>query len=183
MRDILAVDNETSQPMAEGVSALGFVIFVTGIPSSGKTTISGKVLELDDSFQLVEGDKEIRRMGRPGMSLADVRSLFRLLLEEVENLSQSMDVVVDASLPASYVTEARERFGDQAFFVSLRITENERQARERSRRDRKPVQWSPAMTALGGGPELYDLVIEASRETPTDCANRILEAARNLRDG
>lgn len=101
---------------------MSFIIFVTGIPSSGKTTVSAKLVELDDSFGVVDADAAIWTMSRGRLSLGDARSIFRRVLDRIEGLSRSSNVVVDASLPASYVAEARERFGDQAFFVSLRIT-------------------------------------------------------------
>lgn len=65
-------------------------------------------------------------------------------------------IIVDGSFPATYVREARDRFGDRALFVTLQVSERERRAREVRRRDRSPIQWNEGMTALGGPPDLYD---------------------------
>jgi chloramphenicol 3-O-phosphotransferase len=142
------------------------IVFITGIPSSGKSTVAKGLLALDPSFELVETDVEIRKAGLGASTLLNARRIFRRVLDKIEALSKDATVVVDGSLPASYAEEARERFGDKALFVTLRVSESERRRRERTRRDRSPVQWNEGMTALGGGPELYDLVIDSVTTTP-----------------
>jgi chloramphenicol 3-O-phosphotransferase len=152
------------------------ILFVTGIPSSGKSTVVQALLTLEPSFELVETDVEIRKAGLGVNTLLNARRIFRRVLDKIETLSEDATVVVDGSLPAAYVEEARERFGDKAVFVTLRVTESERRRRERTRRDRSPVQWNERMTALGGGPELYDMVIDSVATSPADAAKEILAA-------
>ncbi|MDP9069298.1 MAG: hypothetical protein M3N53_13270 [Actinomycetota bacterium] len=156
------------------------VVFVTGIPSSGKSAVAKALLQLDPALELVETDVEIRKEGLGASTLFNARRIFRRVLDKIETLSQDASVVVDGSLPATYVKEAKERFGDKALFVTLRVTESERRRRERSRRDRSPIQWNERMTSLGGGRELYDLVIDSTATSPDDAARQILRAAREV---
>ncbi len=136
------------------------------------------MLALEPSFELVETDVEIRKAGLGASTLLNARGIFRRVLDKIEALSEDATVLVDGSLPGSYVEEARERFGDKALFVSLRVTESERRRRERARRDRAPVQWNERMTALGGGPELYDLVIDSVATSPEEAAQEVLAALK-----
>lgn len=156
------------------------IIVITGVPSSGKTAVARELVSLDESFVVVASDDEIRVLSRVFNPFHQARQILRRVLDKVEELNEAADVVIEGSLPGSYVVEARERFGEGAFFVQLRLSETERQRRERSRRDRSPVAWNEAMTALGGGDDLYDLVIDTTDVSPEDCARSILRAVGTL---
>jgi chloramphenicol 3-O-phosphotransferase len=155
---------------------MGTIVFVTGVPSSGKSAVTRELLALDASFRAIETDVEIRKASSDLDVLLNARTIFHRVLDKVAELAESANVVVDGSLPGSYVTEARDRFGERAFFVTLQIPEEERRSREQSRRDRKPIQWNEGMTALGGGPDLYDLVVNGLTKTPGECVAEILDA-------
>jgi gluconate kinase len=156
---------------------------LTGIPSSGKTTVTREVRRRTSTFRVIDGDREVRRMcPDPTRRLDEAQSLFQRLLGKIDEQSASHNVIVDMTLPESYVVAARERFGE-ALFVSLRVTEDDRQRREVGRRDRSPVMWDAQKTALQGPKDLYDLVVGASRMEPRECALAILSKAARHWDG
>ena len=161
---------------------MGTIVFVTGVPSSGKSAVTRELLALDASFRAVETDVEIRKAASDLDTPLNARAIFLRVLDQVAELARSANVVVDGSLPASYVTEARDRFGEQAVFVTLQIAEVERRTREQTRDDRKTIQWNEGLTALGGSPDLYDLVIDGLTKTPAECAAEILDAIGQPRE-
>jgi chloramphenicol 3-O-phosphotransferase len=158
------------------------IVFITGIPSSGKSAVTKELVALANFVEVVETDVEIRRMDLGANTLFNARNIFRGVLDKIDDLSDSGNVIVDGSPPASYVAEARERFGGRALFVSLRVTDVRRRAREGCRRDRSPIQWNEGMTALQGDPELYDVVIETSNRSARECALEIRDAAMRMDD-
>lgn len=89
----------------------------------------------------------------------------------------SNSVLVDMTLSATYVTEARARFGAEAIFVSIRVDEDERRQREFVRKDRSPVAWNHRLTGLQGPEDLYDLVLDSSTMTPEECAAAVIGTA------
>jgi hypothetical protein len=106
----------------------GHAIFLTGVPSSGKTTLAKRLEAELPGFLALLGDKTIRRMSAETGDSA--YGLFVQLLDLVESRLASTNLIVDMSLPGSYVTEARSRFGRAALFVALRLTEADRSARD-----------------------------------------------------
>jgi shikimate kinase len=152
----------------------GEVIFLEGIPSSGKTSTARELGRQVTELRIIHGDDEIRRLGRKKTRVLTPRQMFDKLLDLVERASQKQDVVVEGTFPGSYVEEARRRFPD-GFFVSLQITEVERLAREKARKRKRPLVWNEHIAAQQGSEDLFDLVIDASVNAPAKCAELILE--------
>lgn len=152
----------------------GEVIFLEGVPSSGKTSVARELAKRVSELRVVDGDAEIRRLGKRKARPLSPSQMFEKLLDLVEKARQTEDVVVDIPLPGSYVSKARERFPD-ALFVSLRITENERVAREKVRKRKRPLVWNQEIANAQGSEDLFDLVIDATVNTPMECAQAILK--------
>lgn len=152
----------------------GNIIFLEGVPSSGKTSVARELEKRVSELEVVDGDAEIRRWGRRKARPLSPQQMFEKLLDVVEKARRKGDVVIDVPLPGSYVAKARQRFPD-AFFVSLRITEEERVAREKIRKRKKPLVWNEAIANAQGSEDLFDLVIDASHRTPAECAVAILD--------
>ena len=166
--------------MAEDPGDSGYLIAITGIPSVGKSTVSGEVRRHSSTFRLFDGDQFIRNT--PG-SLQPTNALktLSLMLDEVERWLMSSNVILDVTLPASFVERTRERFGSSVMFVSLRVEEDEWHRRDSHRTDRGRLrQWDASLTALQGPEDLYDLVIDTTHLTPHGCAERILSKAQDF---
>jgi chloramphenicol 3-O-phosphotransferase len=152
----------------------GEIIFLEGVPSSGKTSVARELAKRVSELRIVDGDAEIRRLGKRRARPLGPLQMFERLLEVVEKARQADDVVVDVPLPGSYVLKARQRFPD-ALFVSLRITEDERVAREKVRKRKRPLVWNQEIADAQGSEDLFDLVIDATDKTPAQLAEVILE--------
>lgn len=76
-------------------------------------------------------------------------------------------------IPATYLAEARRRFPD-AYFVSLRISEDDRVAREAQRRRKEPLVWDGTIAASQAPKRDFDLVVDASANSAARCAEIIL---------
>jgi hypothetical protein len=106
--------------------------------------------------------------------------MFGRLLDAVAAVMQDGHVILDAPLPESFVRRTRGRFGRDSLIVSLRIDEAEWRRRDGERRDRgRLVYWSPAVAALQGPVELFDLVIDTTTTSPQSGAEMILAKARS----
>jgi hypothetical protein len=151
----------------------GEVIFLEGIPSSGKTSTARELGRQVTELRIIHGDDEIRRWGRKKARVLSPRQMFDKLLDLVDRASQNQDVVVEGTFPGSYIEEARSRFPN-ALFVSLRVAEADRLAREQARKRKRPIAWNEEIAAQQGSEELFDLVIDASSNTPGECAEIIL---------
>lgn len=166
--------------MAAEPSTSGHLIAVTGIPSSGKSTVSQAVSERSSRFQYFDGDEFIRRTPK-GLRLQGALEIFGRMLDELEAWMTSTNVILDASLPASYVERTRQRFERSVMLVSLRIEQKEWRRRDSRRADRGPLQqWDTALTALQGPENLYDLVVDTTHMTPDSCAETIVSRAQEL---
>lgn len=151
---------------------VGNLIFLEGVPSSGKTTIAKELLRRVEGLKVIHGDDEIRKRNRRRARSA--HELFEAVLDKIEKVSRHQDVVVDMMLPASYLEEARKRFSD-AYFISLRISEQVRIAREEQRRRKEPLEWNDVIAASQASEDAFDLVIDASASSAARCAEIILE--------
>lgn len=151
------------------------VIFTTGVPSSGKTTLAEELERRTSSFDGLSGDQAIREMNAETKDTA--HGLFIRLLDLIEARMDSTNLIVDMSMPATYSAETQRRFGRTGLFVALRLDERDRVARDTARLDRAPVEWSPMLTELLGPDELYDLVIDTSEKTSSECAEVVLVKA------
>jgi shikimate kinase len=160
---------------------MGTIVFVTGVPSSGKSAVTRELLALDASFRAVETDVEIRKAASDLDTPVNARAIFQRVLDQVAELARSANVVVDGSLPASYVTEARDRFGEQAVFVTLQIAEVERRTREQTRDDRKPI---PGRSDVRGASRLLARLLEIlTRGLEHRCEERAPSGQRFLLRG
>jgi chloramphenicol 3-O-phosphotransferase len=154
----------------------GHSIFITGVPSSGKSTLAREVESRATSFRLLSGDDAIREMHDDIRGSA--HGLFLRLLDQVEDLTEKSNVIVDMSLPQSYVAEARDRFGSSSLFVGLRLPEVARRARDVERSDRPPVPWGPALTALRGPDNIYDLNLDTHQMSIAEAAEAVIVRAK-----
>jgi chloramphenicol 3-O-phosphotransferase len=151
-------------------------LFINGIPAAGKTTVANAVRRLDRRFQLVDGDKIVRRtpyhlrLQRGPQIRADI-------LDTLDHRLQRGDTLLDFTMTASQVTEARTRFMGRSTFVILRIDEATRAARqhERDRRgNRLGFAWQHRFHSMPGGDELYDLVLASDTTRPIELAQLIV---------
>jgi chloramphenicol 3-O-phosphotransferase len=153
------------------------VLFITGVPSSGKTSLAIELHARLDGYDLVVGDEVVRSLAR-AWSTTNAISLRDGLLNALDERLSSTDLIVDQALPATYVRHARSRFGSSARFVLLRLCERERERREDHRIDREARPWSSAMTALTGANDLYDLVLDTGGLSTGQCASAVEEWLR-----
>lgn len=156
----------------------GKALFLTGVPSAGKSTLAQTLAERARALSVVSGDDVIRRVNPNPSDARSVYDAFQKLLDEVEATMGLGNVVVDASLPASYIEDARRRFAGRALFVALRLAESDRRARELMRARNVPLEWNEYMTRLLGPSGLYDLNLNTSRRSPTQCADEVLSLSR-----
>jgi broad-specificity NMP kinase len=103
-----------------GSPSTGYSIFITGMPSSGKSTLARELEARTTTFRLLSVDEAIRGMHADIPDSA--HGLFLRLLDRIELWSETSNVIVDMTLPQSYVAEARRRFGAGALFVGLRLS-------------------------------------------------------------
>ena len=164
--------------MASEVRSSGHIIVLTGIPSAGKTTVAHVIRSLRPAFNIVHGDLDLRGMAPVALRLQDAHGLFLRMLSNVVTKAESGNVILEGSLPATYVEEARGGLGSDGLFVSLRVSRREWQRREMTRDDREAVQWNERLTALQGSPDLYDLTLDTSELAPNECADAVLAKAR-----
>lgn len=153
----------------------GHAIFITGVPSAGKSTVCRELEQCTTSFSVISGDDLIRRM-RP-QSPEAIRECRARMFQEVRDVMVSSNAIVDASLPASYVEEAKAQFGSRGLFVALRLGESSRRAREAARARDVSVRWDLRMTELLGPEELYDLNLDSSASSPAELADAVLSKA------
>lgn len=154
---------------------MGDVVFVEGVPSSGKTSVVRELSKRVSELEVIHGDELIKKWSRRrSFTPAFAREMFGRLLDLVETRSADRDVVVDMTIPAGYLVDAKERF-PHAVFVSLRITESERQARERKRRRHVPLTWDDEIAARQASEDSFDLVLDTTAQSPAECAKSILE--------
>ncbi len=163
--------------MASGEEDRGHVIFITGVISSGKTTLTDALKARTTTFYVLTGDDELREIAshRPTDTPHD---WFLRLLHRVRMAAQSSNVILDMTLPKGYVTEAREAFGPAGLFVGLRLSEEVRVARESSRTDRSPKrEWTADISGLRGGDELYDINLDSGEISPDEMAEAVVAKA------
>lgn len=159
------------RPMKDA-SAAGTILFIEGVPSSGKTSIAREVKKRVEELEVVHGDDLIKKWGRRReFSPAFARAMFDRLLDVVETASADNDVIVDAALPEGYLADARRRF-PTAVFVSLRVTETERRSREQKRS--RNLTWNPEIAASQADEEFFDLIVDTTERSPVECAETIL---------
>lgn len=154
-------------------------IFLNGIPAAGKSTVARIVRNQTSSFYVLTGDEIVRQV--PYEKRIDVAHLiWARLLDTVEDCLQGNNVLVDSALRADQVIQARDRFGEAAVFVILRIDEKTR-ARRQAQRDRRgnPLghPWRPEFHSMPGEDDLYDLVLDAGSLTAELCAHEVVQFA------
>jgi cytidylate kinase len=163
----------------------GRMIVVTGIPSSGKTTVSREIARRS-SFRYFDGDGFLKAHPptpvdlQPANLPSYTRRTLERMLNEIEDRLESDNVVLDMILPASYVERIRGRFGDQALFASLTVDAVEQERREVRRGEAgSQRKWAASRADLAGPNALYDLVVDTTRTSAGTCAEQILSAARD----
>ena len=169
--------------MAAEPGAFGHLIAITGIPSVGKSTVSRAVQSRSSTFQYFDGDQFIRSTPQ-GLQLVNALRTFVRMLDEVEEGMAAGNVILDVTLPGSFVERTREQFGSRVMLVSLRIDEGEWRRRDSKRADRGRLKhWDASLTALQGPEHLYDVVIDTTHMSPDRCAETILSGAQGLWGG
>ena len=187
-------DGDLTLPRIKGTEmveqkARGRLIAVTGIPSSGKSTVSRELIARTSTFRYFDGDAFIRAAPWTANDLlpenlpAFARRTLDRMMDEVEERMKSSNTLLDVTLPPDYVERSRERFARDALFVGLRIDEEEWRRRDSSRPDRPALQsWSGQLSALQGPEDLFDLVLDTTVMPPPKCAEAILVRAREAWD-
>ena len=161
----------TDRPI-DDASVAGTILFIEGVPSSGKTSVARAVKKRVDEVEVIHGDDLIKRWGRRReFSPAFAREMFERLLDIIGETSSDKDVIVDVTIPERYLAEAKTRF-PQAVFVSLRVDERERRSRERKRK--RKLEWNSEIAASQADEESFDLVLDTTERSPTECADAIL---------
>jgi chloramphenicol 3-O-phosphotransferase len=154
---------------------MGDVVFIEGVPSSGKTSVARELGKRVSELKVIHGDELVRKWGRRrSFTPAFAREMFGRLLDRVDATSAESDVVVDMTIPASYLTDAITRFPD-AVFVSLRISESERRAREHKRKRKRPFNWDDEIAATQAPEDAFALILNTDARSPAECAESILE--------
>lgn len=155
------LDTNRSGMPVERSDENGVVIFLEGVPSSGKTSTARELGKLLTDIRIIHADEEIRRWGRKRARPVTPEQMFESRLDLVERACRTKDVIVDGPLPGSWVAKVRRRFPD-ALIVTLRITETERLAREQVRKRKNPLIWDDLRAAAQGSENLFDLVIDSN---------------------
>lgn len=165
-------------------------VFITGNPSSGKTSIAEALCDLEYSMRRVNGDAVIRKTARslvgarrsPSTSeaLEIARRSFDAVLKVVESLLAANSVVTDAPFTRSQLEQARDRFGQRVLCVVLRVSNDETSEREATRQDRAPISKQPAGRVLGED-DFYDLVIDTTEASPESAAQQIADLIYGVR--
>jgi chloramphenicol 3-O-phosphotransferase len=164
----------------------GTLIVVTGVVSSGKTTISREIGSRS-SFRYFDGDGFLKAHPPTPFDLLPAnlpsytQRIRERMLNEIGNRLESENVVLDMILPAPYVERIRARFGDRALLALLTVEATEQQRREARRGgDTDPQRkWAASRTDLSGPDSLYDLVVDTTPSSPGNCAEQILSKARD----
>jgi chloramphenicol 3-O-phosphotransferase len=175
---------ETEKPDAAADRAKlgpGHAIFVNGIPSAGKTSVSREIGRRSSTFRVVTGDQIIQQVPTQ-QRIAQAGQLFAVTLTTIEEWLKSSNVVVDGAWTQAQVEEAQDRFDAAGFYVILRIDETERQRRASTRRDRDRrlvYPWDPSWHDMPGPNSLYDLVVDAKIMSPSTSADTILRECTN----
>ena len=149
------------------------LIFITGVPSAGKTTLSRLLAARLTGFRYLSGDDTVRRLHAAGIPPL---KLFPPFLDEVARTARAGDVIVDMSIPYFYMRRAKGRFGTSGPYVALFVSQGDREARDIIREDRAAVDRTAAKTQLTGPPKFYDVAIDTTENTPEQCADMVLAA-------
>jgi len=152
-------------------------LFVNGIPAAGKSTVTTAVMRLDSRFTVVDGDKIVRRTPyrlRPQRG----PQIWTEVLDEVDRQLKHGDTLLDFTMTAGQVLEARSHFLGRSTFVILRIDEPTRTARQRERDrrgNRLGFPWKQQYHQMPGSDDLYDLVLPGEGPRPVDSARAIID--------
>lgn len=159
--------------------AVGYVIFINGVQSAGKSTVAKLVERRTSTFHIVSSDELIRQMP-VHQRVAQAAELFGRLITTVDGQRKASNVIVDAALTERQICEVQERFTDKTLFVLLRVTESDRVRRERSRRDRRLAHtFRQEWHEIVGSDELYHLVLDSSALSPAQCASEVIRTAQD----
>ena len=154
-------------------------IFLNGIPGAGKSTVARQVVNRCSSYRVVSGDDIVRQVPYQ-QRVRQTQLIWSRMLGAVEAGLASSKVLMDATLSANQVIEARDRLGDAAAFVIVRIDEETRDRRQAQRdRNGRPLgfEWRPEFNSMPGRDDLYDLVLDARLLTAEQCARHVLQFA------
>ena len=162
----------------------GHLIAVTGVPSSGKSTVSRALESRSATFSYFDGDQFIRDHPPPlPLTAAGIAQTFASTLDALAERMASANVILDVTLPAAYVKRTKERFGASVMLVSLRVDEDEWRRRENQRPDRPPLEgWGTETSALQGPEELYDLAIDTTHKVTEAIVEEVLSEAQQFWD-
>lgn len=160
-----------------------YAVFITGVPSSGKTSVARVLCEMNDSMTRVDGDEVIRETSRslvggrtklnPAEAVEIAARALSVLIDQVEGQMMNGSVVTDAPFTKKQIAAIRERLGGRAVCVVLRVSGGERTRREKARHDRSPLPPTRISEALLGADDEYDLVIDTTGQAVHTCAEAI----------
>lgn len=169
----------------------GFVLWVTGLPASGKTTIAsmvkGKLLSLGRRVELLDGD-ELRRDLDPeiGFSPED-RAIHIRRVAYVSKLLARNGVAVLVCLVSPYIhvrAAAREMIGDKFIEVYVRCSLETCIRRDPKGLYRRALAGEiPNMTGIGDPyeePPNPEVVVDTEKNTAEENAATVLAKLRDL---
>ena len=178
--------------------AVGRVIILNGPTSAGKSTIARSVQSQADDFWLCLGLDAIVAAADPRLLAPeshravaivdgrvqvgpDARRLVKALFAGVAAFARSgvnvvMDLIVLEAEWVDWWVAASD--GIQTFWVGVAASPESIQQRERARGDRVPGM-ALAQSRVVHEYVYYDLVVDSNRDTPSECARKILSAIRD----
>ncbi|MGH2808576.1 MAG: hypothetical protein ACRDKT_15025 [Actinomycetota bacterium] len=83
---------------------MGDVVFIEGVPSSGKTSVAREIGKRIEEVEVIHGDELVKKwLRRRSFTSSFAEEMFGRLLDRVEVARARSDVVVDMTIPASYL--------------------------------------------------------------------------------
>lgn len=171
----------------------GKIIFLNGVSSSGKTTLS-KILQerFPDQFFLLPIDILNEISPQKGSRSYDVRftadpkPVMSALFGCVKSFSDNgLNVIVDSVIAENAhfaLDHCLNVFPDcdyPVLFVHVTCPLEELRRRERERGDRK-IGWGESLLPILDPQDTYDLVLDTFNQTPEECTDRMIEAMEHM---
>jgi len=163
----------------------GKIIFLNGVSSSGKTTISKSLQErLTEPYYWIAGDTFVSMLPEKYLANADIEQIettFILYYQTIKTFSDmGINVIADHVFNKS-VTPYRKCLallnGHPVLFVHVTCPLEELRRREKERADR-PDGCAENLLSVLWPQDTYDITIDTHNETLDECVDRIIAALK-----